>query len=178
MLQLFWCQWSNPLHWRHNERDGFSNHRHTNYLLNRLFRCRSKKTSNLASPACVMGIHRWHKGPVNREMFPFDDVIMRELPSTKTQQNISKCKPCTYLNGVFCILLRSVIKIIECMHTVVSYWYHYGMHVSSMISCHLTWLCIIYIDVMIDYDLIDIVISMLRCLILYIWSWNIALNVH
>ena len=36
-----------PLQWRHNERDGVSNHQPHDCLLNRLFRCRSKKTSNL-----------------------------------------------------------------------------------------------------------------------------------
>ena len=35
------------LHWRHNERDGVSNHRRLDGLLNRLFRRRSKKTSKL-----------------------------------------------------------------------------------------------------------------------------------
>ena len=35
------------LHWRHNERDGASNHQPHDCLLNRLFRCRSKKTSKL-----------------------------------------------------------------------------------------------------------------------------------
>ena len=36
-----------PLRWCHNEHDGISNHQHLNCLLNRLFRCRSKKTSRL-----------------------------------------------------------------------------------------------------------------------------------
>ena len=35
------------LHWRHNERDSVSNHHHHDCLLNRLFRRRSKKTSQL-----------------------------------------------------------------------------------------------------------------------------------
>ena len=35
------------LQWRHNERDGASNHRRLDCLLNRLFRRRSKKTSKL-----------------------------------------------------------------------------------------------------------------------------------
>ena len=35
------------LQWRHNESDGVSNHRPHDCLLNRLFRSRSKKTSNL-----------------------------------------------------------------------------------------------------------------------------------
>ena len=36
-----------PLRWRHNERDGVSNHQPHDYLLNRLFRCRSNETSKL-----------------------------------------------------------------------------------------------------------------------------------
>ena len=35
------------LQWRHNERDGDSNHRRLDALLHRLFRCRSRKTSKL-----------------------------------------------------------------------------------------------------------------------------------
>ena len=40
------------LQWRHNGRDGVSNHQTRHCLLNRLFRCRSKKTSML----CVTGL--------------------------------------------------------------------------------------------------------------------------
>ena len=40
-----WCPAS--LQWRHNGRDGVSNHQPHHCLLNRLFRCRSKKTSKL-----------------------------------------------------------------------------------------------------------------------------------
>ena len=41
-----------------------------------------RKHQSSASLAFVWGIHRWpvnspHKGPVTRNMFPFDDVIMR-----------------------------------------------------------------------------------------------------
>ena len=36
-----------PLQWRHNERDGVSNHRRRDCLFNRLFRRRSKNTSKL-----------------------------------------------------------------------------------------------------------------------------------
>ena len=36
-----------PLQWRHNKRDGVSNHRRLDCLLNRLFGRRSKKTSKL-----------------------------------------------------------------------------------------------------------------------------------
>ena len=47
-------------------------------------RRRSKKHQSSASLAFVRGIHRWpvnspHKWPVTRKMFPFDDVIMRNI---------------------------------------------------------------------------------------------------
>ena len=73
--------------WRHNERDGVSNHLRIDCLHNRLFRRRSKKISKLRVTGLLRGSHRWpvnspHKGPVTRSMFPFDDVIM---------ENISTC---------------------------------------------------------------------------------------
>ena len=66
------------LQWRHNERDGVSNHRRLDCLHNRLFSRRSKETSKFR----VTGIHRWpvdspHKGPVTRQMFLFDDIITK-----------------------------------------------------------------------------------------------------
>ena len=53
-----------PLQWRHNERDGVSNHQRLDCLLNRLFRCRSKKTSKL----CITGLYEGNS-PVTGE-FP------------------------------------------------------------------------------------------------------------
>ena len=47
------CGLWTSLQWRHNERDGVSNHQPHNCLLNRLFRRRSKKTSQL----CVTGLY-------------------------------------------------------------------------------------------------------------------------
>ena len=69
------------LQWRHNWHDGVSNHPPHDCLLNRLLRCRSKKTPKLR----VIGLCEGnspvagefpHKGQVTRKMFPFDDVIM------------------------------------------------------------------------------------------------------
>ena len=67
--------------WRHNEYDGDSNHRRLDYLLNRLLRRRSKKTSKLRFTGLCAG-----NSPVtggfpsqrasNAEMFSFGDVIM------------------------------------------------------------------------------------------------------
>ena len=69
-----------PLQWRHNERDGVSNHRRLDCLLNRLFRRWSKKTSKLRHWPLwrrSTGDH-WISlaKSVTREMPPFDDVIM------------------------------------------------------------------------------------------------------
>ena len=65
------------LQWRHNERDGVSNHRCIDALLNRLFWRRSKKTQKLRG-------HRWlvnspHKGPVIGTKKLFDDVCITHL---------------------------------------------------------------------------------------------------
>ena len=46
-IQPTWTRFASPLQWRHNGRDGVSNHQPHDCLLNRLFRCRSKKTSKL-----------------------------------------------------------------------------------------------------------------------------------
>ena len=48
-----------PLQWRHNEHVGVSNHQPRHYLLNRLFRQRSKKTPKLRVTGLCGGIHRW-----------------------------------------------------------------------------------------------------------------------
>ena len=53
---------SELLQWRHDERDGVSNHQPHDCLLNRLFRCRSKKTSKLRVTGLCGAIHRC---PVN-----------------------------------------------------------------------------------------------------------------
>ena len=70
-----------PLQWRHNERDGVSNHQPHNCLLNRYSGADQRKQQSSASLAFVRGIHRRpvnspHKRPVTLKMFPFDDVIM------------------------------------------------------------------------------------------------------
>ena len=78
------CWWGNcmvSLQWCHNERDGISNHRRLDCLLNRLFRCRSKKTSkprvtDLCEGNSPVTSEFPQKGPVTRKMFPLDDVFM------------------------------------------------------------------------------------------------------
>ena len=69
------------LQWRHNGRDGVSNHQPHDCSLNCLFRRRSKKTSKFrvtglcAENSPVTGEFPAHRA-VTRKMFPFDDVIM------------------------------------------------------------------------------------------------------
>ena len=74
------------LQWRHNERDGVSNHQRLDSLFNRLFGRRLKKTPKLrvtglreGKPPVTGGSP--HKGSITRKMFPFDDVIMEHWKS-------------------------------------------------------------------------------------------------
>ena len=72
------------LQWRYNEYESVSNHQPYDCLLDRLLRRRSKKTSKLrvtglcAGNSPVTGEFP-HKGPVPRKMFPFDEVIMKNV---------------------------------------------------------------------------------------------------
>ena len=84
-----WCYTvvSFPLHWRHNDHDGVSNHQPHGCLLNRLFGRTSKKISKLRVTVLGAGnspgpVNSPHKGPVTRKMFPFDDVTMSETNSS------------------------------------------------------------------------------------------------
>ena len=87
-----------PLQRRHNERNGASNHRRLDCVLNRIFKRQSKKTSKLHVMSSMRGIHRWpvdssQKEPVPRKMFPFDEVIMlwdelHELPFCEGNQSV------------------------------------------------------------------------------------------
>ena len=70
----------NPLHWRHNGRDGVSNH--LTIVYSTVYSgADQRKHQSSASLAFVRGIHRSpvnspRKRRVTRKMFPFDDVIM------------------------------------------------------------------------------------------------------
>ena len=80
VLEVVW--WTVlSLRWRHNELDGVSDHQPHGCLLNRLFRRRSKTTSKLRVTGLCVGnspgpANSPHKGPVTRNMLPFDDAIM------------------------------------------------------------------------------------------------------
>ena len=82
------------LQWRHNERDGVSNHQRLDGLLKRLFRRRSKKTSKLRVTGPCEGILTPVTGEFPsqrtsmRKMFPFVGIIMKQVLLGK-DKNIS-----------------------------------------------------------------------------------------
>ena len=59
IYSLWDCLIMASLQWRHNEREGISDHRRLDCLHNRLFRRRLKKHQSSTSVASVRGIHRW-----------------------------------------------------------------------------------------------------------------------
>ena len=68
--------------WRHNACDGVSNHRVSIVYPTVCLGADQRKRQSSASLAFVWGIHRWrvdspHKGPVTRNMFPLDNVIIK-----------------------------------------------------------------------------------------------------
>ena len=74
----------NSLPWRHNDRNGVSNHQPHDFYSG----SDQRKLQSSASLAFVRGIHRCpvnspHKHPVRRKKFPSDDVIMLNFDSTK-----------------------------------------------------------------------------------------------
>ena len=97
-VPLHWPIRNHTLQWRNNARDGVSDYRRLDCLLNRLFSRRSKKTSKLrviglcdGNPPVTGGFP--HKGPVTRKMFSFDDVIMRSRKTSWTRVQLSTCLP-------------------------------------------------------------------------------------
>ena len=106
------------LQWRHNGRDGVSNHQPHDCFLNRLFRRRSKKTSKL----CVTGLCEGNS-PVTGE-FPTQRASNAENVSirwrhhtliitskpTRNDHHFADTFACIFLNGTFSILIEIVLK--------------------------------------------------------------------
>ena len=106
------CQWSNAeaLHWRHNERDGVSDHLLHDCLLTCLFRHKSKKTSKLRVTGVCEGnspgpVNSPHKRAVTRKTFPFDDIMgygSNDLAYDYNKNSRAHILECiTYAQGVF-----------------------------------------------------------------------------
>ena len=79
------CAPVNTLQWRHNKRNGVSNHHPYGCLLNCLFRGRSKKISKLrVTGLCegnwpVTGEFPTQRASNAKKLFPFDDVSMGNI---------------------------------------------------------------------------------------------------
>ena len=107
------------LHWRHNERDGVSNHQHNDCLLNRLFERRSKKTSKLGVIGlCAGNSPATGEFPAQMASNADDDVIMRHPYCSKSQIRLYNILVnCTNVNisqqgldaGFVCNVLDSTI---------------------------------------------------------------------
>ena len=123
------------LGWRHNGRDGVSNHQPHDCLLNRLFRRSSKETSKLRVTGLCAG-----NSPVtgefpaqrasNAKTFPFDDVIMTRSfsPEVVVSRNITY-KPVRCLKGSYYSLstpnhsIKLLLRFLLWNITSVSYHY-------------------------------------------------------
>ena len=123
-----------PLLWRHNERNGVSNHRRLYCLLNHLFGRRSKKTTMIH----VTGLsERYspvtggspHKGPATRKTFPFDDVIIVRragLIWTHEDPEMWWSVPFTCAWLYMSVLLFCLICVYS-SHFSISFWIMYSL---------------------------------------------------
>ena len=82
-----------PLHWRHHERDGVSNHQPHDCLFNRLFKRRSKKISKFCvtglcagnSPGPVNSPHKRARNAENASIWWRHHGLVRLLPNSQAQ---------------------------------------------------------------------------------------------
>ena len=77
------------LQWRHNGRDGVPNHQPHDCLLNRLFRCKSKKTSKLRVTGICASLH-------DNILYMIDDCVLYFLPklfSSSYRKSIAEAEP-------------------------------------------------------------------------------------
>ena len=103
------------LQWRHNEHDGVSNHQPHDCLLNRLFRCRSKKTSNLRVTGLCVG-----NSPVTGE-FPAQRASNAENVSIWWRHHwcvlyYSGYLNNSYRNGVIYCYMHSLYPNVACRY--------------------------------------------------------------
>ena len=111
----------NSLQWRHNERNGVSNHQRHDCLLNRLFRLRSKKTSKVRITGLCEG-----NSPVTGE-FPAQRVSKAENVSIWWRHHESVCFLHWSLLYVFqCIFYSLHLKYTILVHIIGLYSFNRG----------------------------------------------------
>ena len=138
------------LRWRRNERDGVSNHQPHDYLLNHLFRHRSKKHQSSALLAFVRGIHRSpvnspHEGPVTWKCFRLMTSSWPNICSTLI--NHLKLRHCLahWTNG-------NVVKLEICERLVLK-----TSNLFVPLYCNVSYVC----DIHISYEFT-------------LFSWNVS----
>ena len=126
------------LRWRHNGHDGVSNHQPHHCLLNRLFRCRSKRTSKLRVTGLCAG-----NSPVTGE-FPAQMTSNAENVSIWWRHHVSFTEPEILQwyasNSTFLIYPRPVLafgychrlRLCVCLSVCVSF----NDELYSAITCH------------------------------------------
>ena len=90
--------YSLPLQWRHNGRDDVSNHQPHDRLLNRLFRCRSKKTAKLYVNGLCVG-----NSPVTGE-FPAQRTSNAENVSIWWRHHVKDLRTAIACITAYCLL--------------------------------------------------------------------------
>ena len=123
---------TSTLQWRHNERDGVSNLRRFDCLLNSLFRRRSQKTSKLVTGLCegnsrVSGEFTL-KGPVTRNKFPFGDVIMEE--------NTWWTAIVFFITVFTCMISSMCQPYTTCALKIIDYFWMFKMHYLFWLHIH------------------------------------------
>ena len=101
------------LQWRHNDRDGVSNHQPSNCSLNRLFRHRSKKTSKLR----VTGLCAWNS-PMTGES-PAQRASSVEIVSIWWRHLVNGRSVQTYMPPLY---IRHVYVVIFSFIEISSLW--------------------------------------------------------
>ena len=95
---------TSPLRWRHNERDGVSDHRRLDCVLNGLFRRRSKKTSKFRVIGLCEGnlpgpVNSPHIGPVTRN---FLHLMTSSCNGMVSRSNLlNRPRPCWWNCNIF-----------------------------------------------------------------------------
>ena len=128
--------WLITLRWRHNKRDGISNHRRLNCLLNRLFSSRSL--------AFVRKIHRLpvdspHKGPVTRICFHLMTSPWCVFGNWHPGNHMIAPVPVTYERGTAEIpSVRYIVHVPRCNRWLITE-YPLGVWVASSRTCRTNW---------------------------------------
>ena len=121
------------LQWRHNGRNGVSNHQHHDYLLNRVFRRKSKKTSKLRVTGLCVG-----NSPVTGE-FPAQMACNADYVSIWWRHHVVKLtiwavRCITFQYPAFWRYRYIWLKVIT---TVISFWNAWPHYVYMYRNMHI-----------------------------------------